>query len=77
MSPRSKSAILTAVPVLLEPNAREFAVLLRRTGVSLSLRERRHAYQAGLYLFKMITTLGEPADVELAPASHFDAGEGW
>ena len=63
--------------MLLEPNAREFAVLVRHTGVQLSLRERRQAYKAGLYLFKFITALGAPADVEQAPASHFDAGEAW
>ena len=60
-----------------EPNAREFAILVRRTGVSLSLRERGHAYKAGLLLAKMIVRVGAPAAGELEPAAHFDAGEGW
>ena len=70
-----------------EPNAREFAILVRRTGISLSLRERGHAYKAGLLLAKMIVRVGAPAAGELAagelaagelePAAHFDAGEGW
>lgn len=64
-------------PVPFEPNAREFAALIRRTGVTLSIRERRHAYQAGVYLFKFISTVGAPAEPELAPASRFDAGEAW
>lgn len=60
-----------------EPNAREFAILVRRTGISLSLRERVHAYKAGLLLAKMIVQIGAPAAGELEPAAHFDAAEGW
>lgn len=60
-----------------EPNAREFAILVRRTGVSLSLRERVHAYKAGLVLAKMITQVGAPEAGELEPAAHFDVSEGW
>ena len=65
-----------------EPTAREFALLVRRTGISLSLRERAHAYKAGLVLAKMIVRVGAPAAGELEsgalePAAHFDAGEGW
>ena len=62
---------------LSEPNAREFAVLLRRTGVPLSLGERRQAYKAGIYLFKMIATVDAPSDDALAPAGRFDAAEAW
>ena len=74
---QERPSTIRATMSLSEPNARDFAALLRRTGVPLSLRERRHAYQAGLYLFKMIATVDAPSDDALAPAGHFDAGEAW